>query len=1502
MNRHLLFLFILIFSLKLSAQVPEYKFHRTFGTPIFSPADITLDKENNTYVLENKSVNIFDSTGNVINSFLLDADHRYLTAVDIAVDNLKNIYILYSSGNSKVLKYDLNGKLLLQFGSQGTTSEKLLNPKAITTDEGGNVYVADTDNERIQKFSSSGEFLKELGPQYDPTRFRDGPVDLKVGKSGAIYYLTRSYKIYKIDENSHLIDTINISKPLPSVYSKNGYNNTLAIDKSENIYLSDYSEKKIHKITNSGRYLQSFTVEQMDAHSWPVRIGTAVSQNGDVYASNNALFSIIQVFTPSGNIKRVIGQYISNLDVAQDNQGNYYVLTFYPKKTNQKYSIRKFNSYGNQIMEFGLFGKEQEIINSPVALSTDYYGNVYCLENNYDKAEIKKFSKEGKFITKFEDFGSDFTQSRSKKLTDLAFDSQNNLYVTDFSNSCIRKISPNGHFLKKIGLFGQERGFINYPKALALDVGGNIYVADAQGYRIQKFNPEGQVTPEFIVYNQGSFDGFSIVSIAVDLAGYVYGSDGAGRYIHVYDPKGKEYIQSEQHIGKFKHSFGEISINKFGNKILIAGGSVVREFFIGDIPKESLITGKIYQDINRNCKLDANEKPLPGIVVTAEPGPYYGVSDEQGNYAIPVDTGQYVIKTILPQEVGKTITPTCPATANKTVSVPDYGTVVTGPNFGNQVSTAPVLNVEVASNRRRRCFRNTTTVSYANTGFAAAQNAKVMVQLPEFVSFISANAAYTQDNKGHYIFAVGALQPNQRGTITIIDSVSCANPSIRGLTVCTKAWITPANTYTTAANWNQAAISVTGKMTTEGQARFVIQNKGQGNMTDSLAFRVFQNVDLVLRSKYQLAAGDSLVLRFTPTSRVVRVEVDQPDGHPLKASASANLEVKSKNAARAPAPLMVAYPPDDPEPEISEDCQPIIDSFDPNDKQVIPAGLTANHYTPTNTPLRYTVRFQNTGTDVAYRVVVVDTLATDLEISTLQVGAVSHAYTLTISGKVRPVLTFTFDNIMLPDSSKNLAGSNGFISFTIKPKSNLPEKTEIKNFADIFFDYNEPVRTNTTFNQIYDVPLVLNDSQQLKAANIITTPTIRSFSPAQSRAGEVVTIMGKNFAVNAADNTVTFNGVKATVRSASAEELTVRVPEEAFSGKIKIATVDGAAQSQTDYIIFQAPTLTAVSVNEGVPGQVITLTGNYFSPEAALDTVLFNGIAAKIREASETQLQVEVPTAAPLSKILIKTRGGQVESTWLFQVWYPPVITSFNPGKGKVGQIITITGSNFAEEASRNKVQFGGVMGQVVQATNHILKIQVPPGAISGLIQVKTPGGITATSTLFTFIPAPVIFSFTPTSGNAGALITLNGQNFNADSQTDTVFFNRLPAKILKITPTDLVVQAPKAIQSGAITVAGAGGRTTTSEFKVLDLTPDEAISLYPNPAQNTVTINWYKADFKAESLRMYNALGQLVLTKSLINTPQDELQLSLTTLPTGVYTIRIQSARGPITKRLVKW
>ena len=137
-------------------------------------------------------------------------------------------------------------------------------------------------------------------------------------------------------------------------------------------------------------------------------------------------------------------------------------------------------------------------------------------------------------------------------------------------------------------------------------------------------------------------------------------------------------------------------------------------------------------------------------------------------------------------------------------------------------------------------------------------------------------------------------------------------------------------------------------------------------------------------------------------------------------------------------------------------------AMDPNDKQVVPPGEGQQHWTPMGSRLSYRVRFQNTGNAPALEVVILDTLDADLDPSTLRMLDGSHTFRALL--QTDGVLRITFENINLPDSGSDYLGSQGFVRFSIDHTTGLTEGTQVKNTADIYFDNNAAVITNTTLN------------------------------------------------------------------------------------------------------------------------------------------------------------------------------------------------------------------------------------------------------------------------------------------------------------------------------------------------------------------------------------------------------------------------------------------------------
>lgn len=145
---------------------------------------------------------------------------------------------------------------------------------------------------------------------------------------------------------------------------------------------------------------------------------------------------------------------------------------------------------------------------------------------------------------------------------------------------------------------------------------------------------------------------------------------------------------------------------------------------------------------------------------------------------------------------------------------------------------------------------------------------------------------------------------------------------------------------------------------------------------------------------------------------------------------------------------------------------PVINGYDPNIKSVYPVGKCDEGYIENGQKLTYTVQFQNTGNAEAITIVVVDSLDENLDLASLHI--VGNSHDVWVEACADNTVKFHFDLIHLPDSNTNEIGSHGFVVFEIDPISNnLPHNTNISNKAEIYFDYNPAIVTNSCSNHIF---------------------------------------------------------------------------------------------------------------------------------------------------------------------------------------------------------------------------------------------------------------------------------------------------------------------------------------------------------------------------------------------------------------------------------------------------
>jgi uncharacterized repeat protein (TIGR01451 family) len=476
------------------------------------------------------------------------------------------------------------------------------------------------------------------------------------------------------------------------------------------------------------------------------------------------------------------------------------------------------------------------------------------------------------------------------------------------------------------------------------------------------------------------------------------------------------------------------------------------------------LNGTVYIDDAGNCSFDAGDLPAAGILVhiasTNGTRNYYAITNDDGQYGQEVEVGEYTVTPITD--------PTRPfGQCDPAVTV----TVVSGqPNqadaFLPVLLSCPLLTVDVSMPFLRRCFLSCAYIEYENEGSAVAEDAQLVVTLdPLFIS-VDPSVVPSMIDGTTYTFDLGDLPPFASGRIYFNFVVSC--DADLGQSHCIEANITPNDICSPPDDWNGALVSVDPGTCNGNEVSFQIANIGDNTMSVPLSYVVVEDGIMMMEQPVvveQLTADEIFTITLPADGQTYQVITNQEPNAPASVTPTALLEGCEGNTVNGGSTgfanilsLGNGFPSE------AIVCRENVGAYDPNDKNGYPLGYGDDNNIAPGTELLYAIRFQNTGTDTAFNVVVRDTISDALDLSTFKAGASSHDYTVSIDSQ--RVVTFTFANIMLPDSNVNLLQSQGVVNFSIDHDPELVAGDLITNEAAIYFDFNEPVITNTSLHQI----------------------------------------------------------------------------------------------------------------------------------------------------------------------------------------------------------------------------------------------------------------------------------------------------------------------------------------------------------------------------------------------------------------------------------------------------
>jgi hypothetical protein len=484
---------------------------------------------------------------------------------------------------------------------------------------------------------------------------------------------------------------------------------------------------------------------------------------------------------------------------------------------------------------------------------------------------------------------------------------------------------------------------------------------------------------------------------------------------------------------------------------------VIRYNYIDSI--EFTLAGTVFQDTLDDCQY-WNEPQLQGwpvrAVGTVSGKIYETTTDSSGQYAFAVCLSDTLVEVSL--DVPFNYGVGCQTTYE--VAFTPGVTQLQLQDIAVQLDEeCRLLQVDLSAPFLRRCFENYYAVNYVNFSDEVVEDAYVEVNLDPAMIFTSATLPATNLGNNVYSFDIGDLQPGHYGNFYVYFDLDCEAEF--GATHCTEAHIFPDTLCPEAASWSGANIEVDGYCSNDS-IHLIIRNTGAGDMADPLEFIIVEDVIMYLQDDFELpAAGEEIVLHMPANGATWRLEAEQEPGHPYEGSVAVAVEGCGGINELG---MVNLFSLENPNPFIAIDCQENIGSYDPNDKAAFPAGYDEPHYIERGVDIEYKIRFQNTGTDTAFTVVVLDTLSVWMNAATVRPGAASHPYSFElVDGHI---LRFTFSDIMLPDSNVNEPASHGFVQFSVQQQPGLDLGTVIENSAAIYFDFNEAVITNTVFHTI----------------------------------------------------------------------------------------------------------------------------------------------------------------------------------------------------------------------------------------------------------------------------------------------------------------------------------------------------------------------------------------------------------------------------------------------------
>jgi sugar lactone lactonase YvrE len=221
----------------------------------------------------------------------------------VAIDSAGDLWVA-DTNNNRVEEFDEHGKFLRQFGSYGTGDSQFDNPDGIAIDPSGDVWVLDHGNDRVEKFDPEGHYLSQFAPEIPGEGVIGATEGIAIDEHGNVWISdTGGGHIVEFNKEGEYLKTVGSPGSEPGQL---GETEGLAIDEHGNVWVADWTNNRVEEFSETGEFIKELGSEGEGDGQMSRPFGIAIDAKGDVWVGDNGN-NRLDEFSSTGEYLRKVG-------------------------------------------------------------------------------------------------------------------------------------------------------------------------------------------------------------------------------------------------------------------------------------------------------------------------------------------------------------------------------------------------------------------------------------------------------------------------------------------------------------------------------------------------------------------------------------------------------------------------------------------------------------------------------------------------------------------------------------------------------------------------------------------------------------------------------------------------------------------------------------------------------------------------------------------------------------------------------------------------------------------------------------------------------------------------------------------------------------------------------------------------------------------------------------------------------------------------------------------